>query len=229
MESNKTTLWFIVGFIVLIIAGLIVAGIYSSGSSGTASTTFVATTAPGIAASDHTIGNPNARVTLVEYGDFECPACSAYFPIVQQIIANYSSTILFVFRNFPLYQVHPNAGISAQAAEAAGLQGKYWEMNDILYQKQNDWVAATPDQVVSQYFDVYAKSLGLNINKFNQDISSGAVLKKIQNDVAGGTSAQIDHTPTFFLDLQQIVNPTSSDAFKATLDQALAASTSSAQ
>ena len=227
MESNKTTIWFIVGFIVLVIVGLVIAGIYSAGSSGTAPSTFVATTAPAISAIDWKEGNPNAKVSVIEYGDFECPACGAYFPIVQQLVANYSSTVLFVFRNFPLYQVHPDAGISAQAAEAAGLQGKYWQMNNLLYEKQNDWSATSPDQVVSQFFDGYAQSIGLNVNKFNQDISSSAVLNKIQTDVNGGNSAQIDHTPTFFVNLTQIPNPASYSDFKATLDAALASSSAS--
>jgi protein-disulfide isomerase len=227
MESSKATMWFIVGFVVLIIGGLIIAGIYSSGSSSgtTSSGGFTATTAPAIAAADWKEGNPNAKVTLVEYGDFECPACGAYFPIVQQLVANYSSTVLFVFRNFPLYQIHPDAGISAQVAEAAGLQGKYWQMNSLLYEKQNDWSTTSPDQVVANFFDGYAQSIGLDVNKFNQDISASVVLNKIQADVNGGTSAQIDHTPTFFVNLAQIQNPASYNDFASVLDQAVSAAT----
>jgi protein-disulfide isomerase len=223
-ETNKTTLWFIIGFIVLVIGGLVVAGIYSAGSPSSSSNNFVSTTAPGITASDWKEGNPNAKITLVEYGDFECPACGAYFPIVQQLVANYSSTVLFVFRNFPLYQVHQNAGISAQAAEAAGLQGKYWQMNNLLYEKQNEWATIPPDQVVSQVFDVYAQSLGLNVDKFNQDISSSAVLNKIKADVSTGDAAQIDHTPTFFVNLKQIPNPSNYNEFVTAFNQALGAS-----
>jgi protein-disulfide isomerase len=223
-ETNKTTLWFIIGFIVLVIGGLVVAGIYSAGSPSSSSSNFVSTTAPGITASDWKEGNPNAKVTLIEYGDFECPACGAYFPIVQQLVANYSSTVLFVFRNFPLYHVHQNAGISAQAAEAAGLQGKYWQMNNLLYEKQNEWATIPTDQVVSQFFDVYAQSLGLNVNKFNQDISSSVVLNKIQADVSTGNAAQIDHTPTFFVNLKQIPNPSNYNEFVTAFDQALGAS-----
>ncbi len=229
-ETNKTTIWFIVIFIVLIIGGLVIAGIYSSGSSGSGSSGFVATTAPGISTSDWQEGNPNAKVTVIEYGDFECPACGAYFPIVQQLISNFSSTVLFVFRDFPLYQVHPDAGIAAQAAEAAGLMGgqsAFWKMHDLLYTNQNDWVTITPDQVVSAKFDGYAQSIGLDVNTFNADISTSSVLNKIQTDVNGGNAAQINHTPTFFLNLQQIPNPTSYDDFAATINAALASSTGS--
>jgi len=221
-DTNKITIWFIGGFVVLIIGGLIVAGIYSAGSSsGSPSSAFVATTAPVITAADWKEGNPNAKVTVIEYGDFECPACAAYLPIMQQLVANYSSTVLFVFRNYPLYQEHPDAGISAQVAEAAGLQGKYWQMNNLLYEKQSEWSSISPDQVVSQFFDGYAQSLGLDVNKFNADISSSTVTNKIQADVNGGTSAQIDHTPTFFVNLAQIRNPVSYADFASVLDKAL--------
>jgi protein-disulfide isomerase len=177
--------------------------------------------APAITASDWTRGNKSAKVTLIEYGDFECPACATYYPFVKQIAEDYADRILFVFRNFPLYQIHPNAGISAQAAESAGLQGKYWEMHDLLYEKQNDWSSASPDKVVQQYFDGYASSLGLDMNKFSQEVNSSAVMNKIKTDVDGGTTAQIDHTPTFFVNLKQIQNPRNYDEFKTILDHAL--------
>ena len=143
---------------------------------------------------------------------------------MKEVVQNYSSSIRYVFRNFPLYSIHPDAGIAAQAAEAAGLQGKYWEMHDLLYTNQNDWVTATPDQVVSKYFDGYATTLGLDVNKFNTDIGSQQVLDKIQTDVAGGTAAQIDHTPTFFVNLKQIPNPTSLADFQNVINSAIAAS-----
>ena len=231
-QANKATIWFIVGFIVVVTAGVIVAGVYLSGtSSNTASSTFVATTAPAITASDWMEGNPNAKVSLIEYGDFECPACGEYFPIMQQLFSNFSSTVLFVFRNFPLYTIHPFAGNRAQAAEAAGLEGgatKYWAMNNLLYTDQQQWSlnsALTPAQAVSQYFDGYAQSIGLNVNTFNNDINATSVMQKIQADVNGGTAAQIDHTPTFFINLKQIPNPTSLSEFESALNAAIASST----
>ena len=232
-QANKATVWFIVGFLVLVTAVVIVAGAYSSGtSSDTASSTFVATTVPAITSADWTEGNPNAKVSLIEYGDFECPACGEYFPLVQQLVQNYSSTVLFVFRNFPLYTIHPFAGIGAQAAEAAGLEGgatKYWAMHDLLYTDQTQWSmndSLTPAQVTKQYFDGYAQSLGLDVNTFNNDMNATSVTQKIQNDVTGGNAAQIDHTPTFFINLAQIPNPTSLSNFEATLSAAVASSSS---
>ena len=133
----------------------------------------------------------------------------------------------FVFRNFPLYQIHPFAKIGAQAAEAASLQGKYWQMHDLLYKDQAQWTANTslaPAAVVSQFFNGYAQSLGLNVTQFDTDINSSAVMARVQRDLTSGNAAQIDHTPTFFVNLQQIPNPTGLAQFEQVLDQALASS-----
>lgn len=224
---NKTTLWFIIGFVVVVAVGLVFLGAkYGGPSSSTSGTTpFIATTVPPISSADWTQGNPNAKVTLIEYGDFECPACGAYFPLVQQIVANYSSTIYFSFRNFPLYTIHPDAGIAAQAAEAAGLLGKYWQMHDTLYADQTTWASVAASSVVAEYFNGYASSIGLNVSKFDTDINSAQVLSKINNDVTTGNNAQIDHTPTFFVNNVQIPNPTSLADFEATLNAAIASST----
>jgi protein-disulfide isomerase len=235
-QASKATIYFIIGFIVLVTAVVIISASYSSGDSGSsnASSTFVSTVAAPITSSDWQEGNPKAKVSLIEYGDFECPACGEYFPVVQKLYAEDSSTVLFVFRNFPLYTIHPFAGIGAQVAEAAGMEGgtaKYWAMHDLLYTNQAQWTGDTslsPADVLSKYLDGYASSLGLNVDQFNADVSSTQVANKIANDVTSGNAAQIDHTPTFFINLQQIPNPTSSDAFEATLNAAIASSTTGA-
>lgn len=234
-QANKATVWFIVIFLVVVTAAVIIAGAYSGGeAANNASSTFVATTAAPITSADWAEGNPNAKVSLIEYGDFECPACGEYFPLMQQLFSNYSSTVLFVFRNFPLTTVHPFAEISAQAAEAAGLEGgasKYWAMHDLLYTDQQQWStnsALTPQQLVSQYFDGYAQSIGLNVDTFNTDINSAAVTDKIQNDVNSGNAAQVGHTPTFFVNLTQIPNPTDLQDFENVLNAAIASSSGAA-
>jgi protein-disulfide isomerase len=225
--GNKITLWFIGGFLVVVAVLVIIAAAMSGTGTGNPTSTptgFVATTVPPITAADWQEGNTtSSKVSVIEYGDFECPACGAYFPIMQQLLANYGSQVNFVFRNFPLYTIHPDAGIAAQAAEAAGLQGKYWPMHDLLYENQNTWVNATPSSVVAQYFNGYAQSLGLNVSAFDSDINSSKVTNKIQTDVNSGNAAQVDHTPTFFLNLAQIPNPASYSDFASVLDQALAA------
>jgi protein-disulfide isomerase len=225
-DSNKITIWFIVGFLVVVTAGVIIAGAISGTGSATPSG-FTATQAPAITATDWKQGNLTSTVSVIEYGDYECPACAAYQPMVKQLLQDYSSKILFVFRNFPLYNVHPDAAVSAMAAEAAGQQGKFWEMHDLLYTKQTEWATTAPADVVKKFFDGYATSFGLNIAKFEKDMNSSSTATKITNDVAGGNAAQIDHTPTYFINLKQIPNPQSYDEFKAAVDQALANATSS--
>jgi protein-disulfide isomerase len=225
--SNKVTLWFIGGFLIVVAIVVVVAAAMSGTGSGipTTPSDFVATTVPAITSADWQEGDTNSPVSVIEYGDFECPACGAYFPIMQQLLQNYGSRVDFVFRNFPLTTIHPNAMIAAQAAEAAGLQGKYWPMHDLLYTDQNDWVNDSTSTVVKDYFDVYASSLGLNVTKFDTDINSSAVANKIQIDMTSGNAAQVDHTPTFFINLTQIPNPTSYADFASVLDTAFASST----
>lgn len=207
--------------VVLATGALIVLGIMQPPASQTPPN-FVSTTAAAITSTDHVEGSANAKVSVIEYGDFQCPACGAYLPITQQIIANYGDKIAFVFRNYPLEQ-HADAQIASQAAEAAGLQGKYWQMHDMLYEDQNTWTNASPSNAVSQFFDGYASSTGINVAQFDKDINSAQVLAKIQNDLASGNAAAINHTPTFFINLKQIQDPTSYDQFKSVIDQALSA------
>ena len=222
--QRKTEVWIIGVFLVVLVLAVVAAGFFSSKVSGT-QTNFVATTVPPITSTDWTRGDATAKVSLIEYGDFQCPACGAYEPLMQQLTSEYGDRVLFVFRNFPLYQIHQDAMIGAQAAEAAGLQGKYWQMHDLLYSKQAEWSVASADTVVSKYFDTYAASIGLSTAKFDADINSAIVKEKVQHDLDTGNAAKIDHTPTFFINLTQIPNPTSYADFKTVIDAALASST----
>ncbi len=126
-------------------------------------------------------------VQLVEFGDYECPACGAAYPNVQQILKDFNGKVTFYFRNFPLTQIHPNAQISAEAAEAAGDQGKFWEMHNMLYANQKDW---STDADPNNKLVAYAKSLGLDTTKF-QNV--------IDQDEADGTALNIQATPTFYI------------------------------
>lgn len=221
--QRKTEVWVIATFLVVLVVAVIAAAFLSSKVSP-AQASFTATTVPAITSADHTRGNSAAKVTLIEYGDFQCPACGEYEPIVEQLESGYSAKVLFVFRNFPLYQIHQDAMVGSQAAEAAGLQGKYWEMHDLLYAKQGEWSLASADTVVAKYFDGYATGLGLDVTKFDTDLNSDAMKARVQKDLDSGNAAQIDHTPTFFINLTQIPNPTSYANFKSVLDAALASS-----
>lgn len=221
--NRRSQIYIVVGFIVLIVVVTILAAL-SSGGIQSAGTTFNTTTTTPITSADHTKGPSNATVSVIEYGDYQCPACGAYEPMVEQLESAYSGKVLFVFRNFPLTQIHQDAMPAAEAAEAAALQGKFWEMHDLLYKDQATWSDTPADQVFVKYYNGYAQSLGLNMTKFTADVSSSAVSSRIQTDVSAANSASVDHTPTFFVNLKQIPNPTSYQQFAAVIDAALAAS-----
>ncbi len=148
----------------------------------------------------------SAKVTLVEFGDYQCPACGEYHPLVKQLLTEFSGKVNFVFRNFPLSQ-HANSSISAQAAEAAGLQGKFWEMHDKLYEAQNDWSVSNDAKTI---FVGYATTLGLDIDKFKTDIDSSVVKDKVQSDTRDGNLININATPTFYLNGVKLDNLPSS-------------------
>lgn len=170
--------------------------------------------------SEHVQGAGKKGVTLVEFGDFQCPACGAYYPIVKQVKAKYGDDITFQFRHFPLTQIHPNAFAAHRAAEAAGLQNKFFEMHDMLYERQNTWVGASN---VVKILEDYATELGLNIEKFKQDFSSGAVNDVINKDVKAAQGLKATSTPTFVLDgkkLEQL--PRDAEGFSKLIDEAIA-------
>lgn len=170
-----------------------------------------------IDATDHVKGNTESPVTLVEYGDFQCPACGAYFPVLKQLEIEFGQQIQMVYRHFPL-PIHRNAEVAAQAAEAAGLQGKFWEMHDILYIEQADW---SGEDDPKEKFVTYAESLGLAIEQFENDIDSDAVKDRVDRDNQAALKDQLNGTPSFFLNNQQIVAPQSYEAFRQLLEQAL--------
>lgn len=169
--------------------------------------------------SNHTLGTNTTGVTLTEYGDYQCPACGQYFPIVKQLQANYNDKILFRFANFPLVQIHQNAMAGARAAEAAALQNKFWEMHDLLYQNQNAWADSSNP---TTFFDQFAQSLNLDMAKFKTDSASSAVLGTINADVAQAQGYGATGTPTFVLNGKRIESPTSLEAFSKVIDEAIA-------
>jgi protein-disulfide isomerase len=145
----------------------------------------------------HVEGKNTKNVTLTEYGDYQCPICGSYYPVVQQVISKFSDQIQFQFRNLPLTSLHQNAFVAARSAEAAGLQGKYWQMHDLLYQNQSDWSQMSNAQPT---FESYAQELGLNMTKFKQDYSSEQVNNLINADMAAfQKTGQDQATPTFFI------------------------------
>jgi protein-disulfide isomerase len=156
--------------------------------------------------SNHVEGNGTKGVTLVEYGDYQCPICELYYPVVKEVAAKYNEQIYLQFRNLPLTQVHPNAFAGARAAEAAAMQGKFWEMHDTLYENTN-WQLWTNAKSPISDFNSFAKEVGLDLTKFQQDYSSEKVNDIINADLnAFSKTGQSMATPTFFLDGKYIDN-----------------------
>jgi protein-disulfide isomerase len=153
--------------------------------------------------SNHVIGKNTSGVAFVEYGDYQCPFCGQYYPLVKQVVTQYGDQISFQFRNFPLVQIHKNAMASARAAEAAGKQGKYFEMHDLLYENQSSWsVSSSP----TSFFNQYATQLSLNSNQFTADMNSQAVLDTINADTNEGQKLGVDSTPSFFINGKKITS-----------------------
>lgn len=148
--------------------------------------------------------------TLVEYSDFQCPACASFHPVLKKLIAEHGDKFNFVYRHYPLVQVHQHAEAAAIAAEAAGKQGKFWEMHGMLFETQDVWVKASNPREV---FVSYATQLGLDAKKFTADLDDKEIRTKITDQYIGGTKSGVRGTPSFYLDGKQIVNPTSYEAF----------------
>ncbi len=136
-------------------------------------------------------------IQLVEFGDYQCPACGAAYPNVKQIMTDYAGKVTLYFRNFPLTQLHPNAEAASEAAEAAGAQGKFWQMHDKLYETQKDWSELAAADAAAKFND-YAGSLGLDVTKFKTDSASDAIKTIVDQDLADATALNLQGTPTFF-------------------------------
>lgn len=195
---------------VAILAGLVIIFgaifVISQNSSDQASNSGSSKSQP----TNHVTGENQKNVILTEYGDYQCPVCGAYYQPLKEVVEKYSKDIRFQFRNLPLTSIHPNAFAAARAAEAAGLQGKYWEMHDKLYENQNSW--SRSNDPVSQ-FKTYAQEVGLNITQFNSDYASGKVNDAINADLAAfAKTGRQQSTPSFFLNGKPIENSRFTDS-----------------
>lgn len=174
-----------------------------------------------VSASSHTQGKGTSGVTLIEYGDFQCPFCGTFYPVLKQVKEKYGDKITFQFRNFPLTQIHKNAMAAHRAAEAAEKQGKFFAMHDLLYEGQKSW-SDSPN--ASAIFESYAKELGLNIEQFKTDSASSAVNDIIQADIRAGQALRATSTPTFILDGTKLEDARDTlEYFSAKIDAAIAA------
>jgi len=166
----------------------------------------------------HVRGPANAAVTLEEFGDFQCPPCGALEGPLRQIERDYASSLRVIFRNFP-FTNHEHAHEAAYAAEAAGLQGRFWEMHDLLYREQSVWAKSSD---VQSLFDAYAGMIGLNLERFKKDVSGEQVKAKVEGDRKRGEALGVRNTPTIFINDESVpptsLNPT---ALRAAIDAAV--------
>lgn len=166
------------------------------------------TQAKQLKANDHVKWAPEKENILVEYSDFQCPSCKNIHDIFKSIESSNSADFditkktTFVFRYFPLYQIHDKAYLSAYAAESAGIQGKFWEMTDLLFTNQQTW--STSSDPLKEYFLKYAEDLKLDVDQFSKDISSSKVKDRINQDLLEAGQMGIDSTPTFFLNGKKV-------------------------
>ncbi|MEA2173450.1 MAG: hypothetical protein QOD00_1042 [Blastocatellia bacterium] len=167
----------------------------------------------------HVRGEASAPVMLEEYGDFQCPPCGALYPLMKKLEGEYGSRLRVVFREFPLAKIHKNALDAARAAEAAGLQGRFWEMHDMLYEKQGNW-NVMPD--ARPVFQEFARELKLDVARFNSDMDSLQVNSRITADMARGDSLGVKGTPTIFINGRQMnPNAVTLDGLRGALDYML--------
>ena len=146
---------------------------------------------PPLSAEDHVEGPDRAELELVLYGDFQCPYCTAAYPILKRVRDQLGSRLLFAFRHFPLREIHPDAELAAEASEAAADQGAFWQMHDRLYESRG---ALGRDDLIG-----YARELGLDADRVAQELDSGAHVERVQRDFDGGMASGITGTPAFFV------------------------------
>ena len=149
------------------------------------------TLTPPVSARDHSEGHSKAPLTLVEFGDYQCPYCGAAYPVIKRLQKTLGSKLRFIFRNFPLTQAHPYAMVAAEAAEAAALQGKFWEMHDLMYENQEDLEPGA--------LSAWAEQIGLTLEEFGTAIREGEITRRIKEDRVSGIRSGVNGTPCFFI------------------------------
>lgn len=146
---------------------------------------------PPVGERDHLLGPPNAPVTLLEYGDYECPYCGAAYPMVEETIDRLGDKLQFAYRHFPLTQIHPHAEHAAEAAEAAGAQGRFWEMHDLLFRNQQ--------MLDDRHILMFAEQLGLDTDRFRSELLEQVHHQRVREDFMSGVRNGVNGTPTFFI------------------------------
>ena len=156
-----------------------------------------------ITSSNHIRDNLTTNIKLLVYGDFECSVCEPFYYVEKQLLEKYPGEITVIFKHFPLDGIHPNARAASRAAEAAGLQNKFFEMHDLLYENQDSWA---PSSQPLQFFEGLAEQLGLDVEKFRSDFASELVNNTINADIKEGKERGVEGTPTYYLNDEKLNN-----------------------
>ena len=202
----------------LLITSLVFTGCTGEGTSGEEES---AASTPEVTDADWSKGNTESTVVLLEYSDLQCPACKAREPIVEKLLEEFGNHIRFVYRHRPLNSIHGNAQLAAQATEAAGLQGKFWEMHDLLFEKQSDWSGLSKPELIAAFTE-YAEELTLDVAKFQENLESSEVEDLVNEDSDGADDAGINSTPSFFLN-GEVINPKTYEEYREAIQQAIEA------
>ena len=187
----------IVGVVVLLIGGSILLSQQAANKAN-----------EGVVIEPRIKGNPDAAVTLVEYSDFECPACAQFYPYLKDVVDKYGADLRFEYKHFPLVTVHPKAVPAAIAAEAAGQQGKFWEMHDLLFENQATWANSVN---ANAYFEEYAEEIGLDVGLFRRHMDSSLIRDAVNADFEEARSLGLSGTPTLILNGEEMVIETFGD------------------
>ena len=163
---------------------------------------------------DHIQGPADAAVTLVEYGDYECPYCGAAYPIIKEVQTRMGARLRFVFRNFPITTSHPHAEQAAEAAEAAANQGRFWEMHDLLYENQR--------HLGDRDLHGYADRLGLDLETFDKELAGHVYAERVREDFMSGVRSGVNGTPTFYINGARHDDSYESESLLAALERASA-------
>lgn len=214
MDTQKRIIiWVAVGLVLIVT----VIGIWKGSEITSTQTPRAEELSEAVLPTDWTKGAETPKVTIVEYSDFQCPACAAYHPLVEKIFADNKDNITFTYRHFPLPQ-HKNALAAAYSAEAAGAQGKFWEMSQLLFEGQADWSDSYTAEVI---FEEYATKLGLNIENYKAVRDAKETKDSVAHDIATGKASGVSSTPSFYVNGKKVKNPQSSEEFEALIKAAM--------
>ncbi|MBN2094047.1 MAG: thioredoxin domain-containing protein [Candidatus Zambryskibacteria bacterium] len=207
---NKNYIWALILIIILVLVAIM----YWSIKGGNIKPPFALEE---IHPLDQIKGNPESKVVVMEYSDFECGACRVYYLIMKELLVEFSNRVVFVYRHFPMTDIYRNSELAARAAEAAGRQGKFWEMHDLLFEKQNEWAEGD----VEKLFQSYAALLSISIEQFEADWKSSEIKNLVRAHKKHALELKLLGTPTFFINGVQIENPKSVAEFKSLIREAL--------